>query len=67
MGQYSKRYYRCPYMTSEDKLAIRCEGGQKVTFIGPFEKSLYIERYCLRRGGGDCQIAKMLEKRYDDE
>ena len=63
--------YECPFFSWEryngDVMKVGCEGAM-ITFRGKPERNAYIKRFCADvQGYKDCPVAKMLEKKYEEE
>ncbi len=61
---------QCPFFVGEKKNIICCEGVATRTcittaFHNREEKLDYVNKYCLKKDGGSCHLAKTLYRKYE--
>lgn len=62
-------YVFCPFYKKEEPVNLRCEGPIKNTklilqFPNKAEKEAYQKKYCSCKNCSECEIYKMLDKKY---
>ena len=64
---YSNRLWQCPFFQSDERQAVRCEGGRVAAADRPPERR-YANRYCCSGGGWKkCTIAAALREYYGED